>query len=479
MRPSGFLAAWLASGRPADGTAGQLHDLVATKLGDDSALAALRAEATAGVAGERTRRRAALSLEDAAESDHDFAVKLAALLSAGGVSISARNGAVAGWSIGSVTMNSPPDPAAGSDPGSAAATISADRGGVAAGLMNVIQLGAGRVAVRSAYRQQIARIAPPELVGREAELAELADFCLRPDGPAYVWWRAAAWAGKSALMSTFALHPPAGMVVVPFFITARLAAQDDRHAFTDVLLEQLTALLDDDLPPLLTEATRDAHVLGLLDRAAKLCRASDRRLILLVDGLDEDRGVTAGPNSYSIAALLPANPPDGMRVVVAGRPNPPIPDDVPAWHPLRRGRVREGRGRYPGHRQCARAGLGRRRPGPRPDRGGARRRAGGSGAGLGHRTARRIRIEPARGRAPAHRRRPVPGRPGAARPSSARRGVDVRGLVAVPVRGGPPGARVAGRAAGVRLIPPGVKTGVGRGCFVEAIRQLSATCPKH
>jgi hypothetical protein len=58
------------------------------------------------------------------------------------------------------------------------------------------------------------------------------------------------------------------------------------------------------------------------------------RLILVVDGLDEDRGV-GGPDAYSVAALLPANPPTGMRVVVAGRPDPPIPDDVPRWHRLR------------------------------------------------------------------------------------------------------------------------------------------------
>ena len=36
-----------------------------------------------------------------------------------------------------------------------------------------------------------------------------------------------------------------------------------------------------------------------------------------------------------IAALLPAHPPAGMKVIVAGRPNPPIPDDVPDGHPLR------------------------------------------------------------------------------------------------------------------------------------------------
>ena len=61
---------------------------------------------------------------------------------------------------------------------------------------------------RSRYMQQVARIAPPELIDRAAELAELAAFCIEPGKRPYAWWQAAPWAGKSALMSTFVLHPP-------------------------------------------------------------------------------------------------------------------------------------------------------------------------------------------------------------------------------------------------------------------------------
>jgi tetratricopeptide (TPR) repeat protein len=198
------------------------------------------------------------------------------------------------------------------------------------------------VLVRSAYLEQVRRIAPPDPPGlkdRDGELAELARFCLAPDGASYAWWRAGPWAGKSALLSTFVLRPPpevAGRVkIVSFFITARLAAQDTREAFTQVLLEQLASLLGQSLPALLPEATREAYLLGLLSQAATACAEQGGRLVLVVDGLDEDRGVTTGPDAHSIASLLPADPPAGMRVIVAGRPNPPVPDDVPDWHPLR------------------------------------------------------------------------------------------------------------------------------------------------
>ncbi|GAA1009681.1 hypothetical protein Aple_021890 [Acrocarpospora pleiomorpha] len=188
---------------------------------------------------------------------------------------------------------------------------------------------------QSAYREQVEQIFPWRLVGREAELAELTAFCMDDHNPAYVWWQGPAWAGKSALMATFVLNPPPGIRVVSFFITARYAGHSNRNAFLDVVIEQLAELLGQPMPPLLTEATQRGWFGRLLKDAARLCCERGERLVLLVDGLDEDRGVTVGPGAHSIAALLPAVPPEGLRVIVAGRSNPPVPSDVPARHPLR------------------------------------------------------------------------------------------------------------------------------------------------
>jgi hypothetical protein len=185
------------------------------------------------------------------------------------------------------------------------------------------------------YLSQVRQIVPVALVGREAVLAELAAFCTEPDRGPYGWWQAPAWAGKSALMSWFVLHPPEGVQIVSFFITARWASQHDRVAFTDVLFGQLADLTGRGEPAGLTSATRDSHLLHWLEEAARACQRYRRRLVLAVDGLDEDRGVTTGPGAHSIAALLPAQPVAGMRVIVAGRPNPPVPPDVPNHHPLR------------------------------------------------------------------------------------------------------------------------------------------------
>src|SRR4029453_4754696 len=94
-------------------------------------------------------------------------------------------------------------------------------------------------------------------------------------------------------------------------------------------------ILGKSLPAFQTAAAQERMYWSLLEQAADRCRQAGQRLILVVDGLDEDRGATPGRDGRSIAALLPASPPAGMRIIVAGRPDPPLPLDVPAGHPLR------------------------------------------------------------------------------------------------------------------------------------------------
>ena len=115
-------------------------------------------------------------------------------------------------------------------------------------------------------------------------------------------------------MAWFALHPPDGVRLVPFFITSRLPAHGDRAGFIRVVIQQLAEILAEPSPVDLSPATLDAEFLDLLERAAQRCDDSGERLVLLVDGLDEDRGVMIGQNAYSIAALLPDHLQSGMRV---------------------------------------------------------------------------------------------------------------------------------------------------------------------
>jgi transcriptional regulator with XRE-family HTH domain len=185
---------------------------------------------------------------------------------------------------------------------------------------------------RPAYLAQVRDIAPDALIGRERELAGWAQFCVGNDP--YAWWQGRPWAGKSALASWFVLHPPGGTEVVSFFITGRLYGQADSDAFLDAMVEQLDALAPADERSL--ARARTGAWLNLLASAAAKTEQQARRLVVVVDGLDEDdAGATPTRGRPSIASLLPRRPPPGVRFIVTSRRGPGLPDDVPIDHPLR------------------------------------------------------------------------------------------------------------------------------------------------
>ncbi|MEU8816719.1 hypothetical protein [Actinoplanes sp. NPDC048796] len=191
----------------------------------------------------------------------------------------------------------------------------------------------------SGYVAQLRDMAPLELYDREPELAELTRWCTDGDDR-YVWWQAEARAGKSALMAWFALRPPGRTWIISFFVTGRYAGHADNTAFTSELLDQLSVMTGEQLPVLASPPARDRLRRQLLTAAAQRASQAGCQLVLLVDGLDEDRGAAPGTGLPSIASCLPKHLPAGLRVVVAARPDPPIPPDVDPDHPLRTCRIR-------------------------------------------------------------------------------------------------------------------------------------------
>ncbi|WP_311203037.1 NACHT domain-containing protein [Streptomyces atratus] len=195
----------------------------------------------------------------------------------------------------------------------------------------------GRAVPRSGYLREVEQWAAVDAFkGREDELAAMAAFVTAPDGDpgthrGYWRWLAEAWSGKTTLLARFALNLPAGVDPLAFFITQRSAGQSDRTAFLNAMQRQLREYLHDkDI-----ECTEPGQFLETLELAAKQAQATGQRLVLIVDGLDEDTGVTSASSAYSITALLPRTLPPGIQVIVAGRPNPRLPSDVHAEHPLR------------------------------------------------------------------------------------------------------------------------------------------------
>ena len=127
----------------------------------------------------------------------------------------------------------------------------------------------------------------------------------------YVWWQAGPSSGKSALASWFVAHPPLGVDVISFFITGRLPGQADSDAFLDAVIEQLNALdpAAGESPPV--AGAREGVWLSLLAGAAAQAEERGRRLVLVVDGLDEDDVGAIPPQGTAQHRLLasPASSP--------------------------------------------------------------------------------------------------------------------------------------------------------------------------
>ncbi|MEV8536404.1 hypothetical protein [Streptomyces sp. NPDC051211] len=87
-------------------------------------------------------------------------------------------------------------------------------------------------------------------------------------------------------------HPPPGVRIVSFFVTARYAGQSDRTAFLDVVIEQLCEVAGRPLPQAPSETTRPGWFGRLLSEAADKCRKHGERLVLATPGL----GTGPGPS---------------------------------------------------------------------------------------------------------------------------------------------------------------------------------------
>ncbi|QNJ94884.1 NACHT domain-containing protein [Mycolicibacterium fluoranthenivorans] len=180
----------------------------------------------------------------------------------------------------------------------------------------------------SEYARVVQDLVPVHgLLDRATEVLEMESFVLGPHP--YGWWQADPWAGKSALLASFATSPPPGIETI-FYFVSRVQGRNTYRDCSETLLRQLCALTGQVLPYTLSAHERDEHRRRLLADATAEVTQRGNRLVLLIDGLDEDAGLRPFNLGPTIAGLLPHSPPPGLRILVSSRPNTLIP----TGHPL-------------------------------------------------------------------------------------------------------------------------------------------------
>ena len=182
------------------------------------------------------------------------------------------------------------------------------------------------------YHIKIVRdLAPDPLEDREQEIAELEMF-IRGSEDAWYALEASMVSGKTALMSSFALNPPDDVHIVSFFIRRIGGDGNDRESFALVMGAQLGNILGHEYIEDVSEGRRPVEFHKLLRQAATACLSSavPQRLVLVIDGLDEDSYFekSDGQDAKSILSMLPKCLPGGVKVVTAARRNPRLPEDV-------------------------------------------------------------------------------------------------------------------------------------------------------
>ena len=182
--------------------------------------------------------------------------------------------------------------------------------------------------------QRAARaVAAPVLVAREEEIKWLTAFAVGDER--FLWLEGPAFSGKTALLAWVVLHPPEDVDVAACFLRRTTGDADARYLI-DVLSRQLSVHADrPHMPTSHPSAERD-ELLDLLDDAAAAAAQRGRRLLVVVDGLDEDQ--TAEPG-LMIASWLPdqENLPGNVRLLVASRTGVDVP--LAPDHALRRCRA--------------------------------------------------------------------------------------------------------------------------------------------
>ena len=166
---------------------------------------------------------------------------------------------------------------------------------------------------------------------RDEDLRAVAGFAHGTEG--YRLLEGVRFAGKTAMLAKFVTgFVPGDVDVVSFFVSRQMSSADSTY-FLAAVIPQLVDLVGGDVHDLDVSA-----FYNLWQLAARGALQHGRHLLLVVDGLDEDR---PPPGAPSIAQILPVHvaglSPEwrNAHVLVSNRKGVPLPSGIPDGHQLK------------------------------------------------------------------------------------------------------------------------------------------------
>jgi len=178
---------------------------------------------------------------------------------------------------------------------------------------------------------------PPELISRETELQSLSDFCKNESG--YLMINGKAFSGKTALLSWFFTNPPSDIVTIGFFVRKDIDSFSDKDSFEKSLTAQLEMYIGQTCITDQSGNTYTKPIYELLREAAIVAKSNDKRLVLIIDSLDEDQSQKRG--KPPIIELLPKVEIPNLIVILSSRPHPDIQKHL-SWgynHPIQKSAI--------------------------------------------------------------------------------------------------------------------------------------------
>jgi len=184
------------------------------------------------------------------------------------------------------------------------------------------------------HKSHVYNIVPDKLFQRDNELKALEEICKNELG--YFSVEAEAYTGKSALLSWFFQHPPKDIWIVGYFLIRRIGKASSEQFEKAIKLQLINIILLSSIEKQYNKL-EEKTIVQLLEEATEVAQNFEKKLVLVVDGLDEE--VKTNYGKQCVLDLLPRENIFNLIIILSCRPNPDVFDNLESDHAAKKRKI--------------------------------------------------------------------------------------------------------------------------------------------